>query len=154
MIDLCKGHLQKEVLVINRPGFAKALGCGLNWLVLHWQTEYIFEGIADFAQSALNTTVQGQWTEIEVMLGMHRMASSAMVAGREVNWQSTEQAACSSLPQCAAWIKALTVYVKANSGGTEGNLLHELAMYHKSFGTSDKGLCGRWAASSFSRSAP
>ncbi len=133
------GNLNKQELVINRKAFGEALDKGLNWLVLHWQVMYVFPDLADFVQSALNTTVQGHQTEIEVMLNMHRMASKAIAAGLEVEWKAIEESACASLPHCASWISALTAYVRANAGGDGGELLRELALYAKSFGTSEKG---------------
>ena len=132
--------LSMELLKHGRPVFAEAVDKGLVWLVLHWQVPYVSPMFADVPQRMLNTTVQGKQGEIEVMMNLHTMAARQLAAGKEaIDWKTVESAACASLPQCAGWIGALTAYVKVNAGGTNGELLKELAAFAKSVGASDRG---------------
>ena len=95
------GRLNAELLCVNRPLFKEALG-GLRWKVFHWQAPWVWPGLADFAQGALNTVVQGEQTEIELCLKLHRLAQGMTDSGREVDWASIENQACTSMPTCAA----------------------------------------------------
>ena len=133
------GNLNPEQLSINRPLFAEALRKGLNYRMLHWQVPYIFPEFVEFAQSALNTKVRTGQSEIEILLVLHQLASPATARGEKVNWPRIEAQACKSMPACKAWIGSLRAYVAANSGGTEGQLLKELAQFAKTFGSGETG---------------
>ena len=136
------GHLDPDKIVIGRPAFKEALKTGMRFLVFHWQAAYIWPGLPDFAQQALNTTVQGQQSEVEVMLRLHKLASACVKAGTEINWSSIERMATQSMPFCAGWISALSTYVSKNAGGESGELMVELATYAKSkiTGSADSGV--------------
>ena len=134
-----EGNLNPEHLSIDRPLFAEALRKGLKYRMLRWQVPYVWPDFVEFAQSALNTKVRGGQSEIEILLVLHQLASAATARGEEVQWAKIEAQACKSMPACRAWISALSSYVSANSGGTEGQLLKELAHYAKTFGSGEKG---------------
>ena len=56
-------------------------------------------------------------------------------ARQTIDWQSIERDACSSMPHCASWIGWLSLFIRMHAG----ELLGELAMYAKRFGTSERG---------------
>ena len=134
-----KGKLCPEKLSIGRPLFAEALKDGLKYRMIHWQAPYIFPDLVEFAQSALNTEVRGGQSEIEILLVLHQLAHAATSRGEQISWPKIEEQACKSMPQCKPWIAALSSYVSVNAGGTEGQLLKELAQYAKAFGSGEKG---------------
>ena len=137
--DKATGTLNADLLKIGRPGFAEALAKGLKYRMFHWQAPIVFPELVDFAQSSLNTTVSGEQTEIEILLRLHQLAAATAARGQEISWRALEEQACSSMPQCASWIKSLSAYVDANSGGDSGKLLHDLALFAKAFGTTEQG---------------
>ena len=107
--------------------------------MLHWQVPYIFQKIVEFAQPALNTEVRGGQSEIEILLVLHQLANATTNRGEEISWPSIEAQACKSMPQCKAWIGALSSYIAVSSGGAEGQLLTELAEYAKVYGSNETG---------------
>ena len=130
-----RGCLSSEKMCIGRPAFEDALQKGLHFLIWHWQAPYIWPAFADFAQEALNTVVQGDQSEVEVMLRLHKLAAAMTRAGKEINWPALEKAATQSMPGCAPWISALSMYVAKNAGGEQGELMIELGQYAKAFGS-------------------
>ena len=133
------GNLCPEKLSIGRPPFADAMKYGLKYRMIHWQASYIFEGLVEFAQSALNTEVRQGQSEIEILLVLQKLANAATNRGEPISWPAIEEQACKSMPQCRPWINALSAYVSMNAGGADGQLLKELAQYSKAFGSGEKG---------------
>ena len=124
------GFFSPDKMIVNRPLFKDALNKGLRFLCFHWQCRYIWQQLPDFAQGALNTSVQGDQSEVEGMLKIHMLA--ATTPRREdgaVDWKQVERVAVQSMPFWASWAPALCKYVAANAGGEDGALLKELALY-------------------------
>ena len=131
------GNLNAEQLSVNRPAFKEALEKGLKWTVLHWQAPHVWPELLPLVQAALNVQAHGDITEVEVMLGMHRQAAEAEMAGKQPDWKAVQKAAAQNLPTCATYIEVLANYVKKNSGA--GALLHDLSSFQEAFGCGEKG---------------
>ena len=119
--------MNAEQLSVNRPAFKEALEKGLKWTVLHWQAPHVWPELLPLVQAALNVQAHGKITEVEVMLGMHRQAAKAEIAGFEPDWKAVQKAAAQNLPTCAMYVEVLANYVKKNSGA--GALLHDLSSF-------------------------
>jgi hypothetical protein len=91
------GHLSAEGLSVSRPAFKSALEKGLVFTIFHWQAPIVWEQLPDFAQSSLNVIVAGDQSEIEVMLKIHMMITSAAAqSDGPVDMKAIDQAACKS----------------------------------------------------------
>ena len=128
------GCMDFEKLALQRPAFSEACNLGIKWTVLDWQCPYVWPTLADLIQKALNTEAAGGQSEIEVMLMIHKLATSTPCASDGgPDWAACGRQACRSLPACSGYIDKLVDYVMANSGGDECPLLHNLASFQNAF---------------------
>ena len=132
-------NLCPEKLSIGRPAFAEALKAGLKYRMIHWQGPYIWPGLVEFAQSALNTEVRQGQPELEILMVMQQLANATTNRGESISWPTIEEQACKSMPPCKPWISSLSAYLAMNAGGANGQLLTELAQFAKAFGSGEKG---------------
>ena len=133
------GHLNMDLLTVNRPAFKDALTDGLKWLVIADCVDEALPKLAGFIEKSLNTKAQQDKSEIEVMLEMFDMAQSSLAKKTNPDWSQIIESCKHSLPSCSAYLDVIAQYVKTNAGGIQGNLLQELNEFFKVFGCSDTG---------------
>ncbi len=130
-----QGRLDPEALSAGRPAFKDALAKGLKWLVIHWRAAFIFEGIAEFWQGALNIKVGNRPSEIEIMMYIGNSIKAHAAAGSDpIPYAQIESSAAANKPPCGPWIKHLSKYVQL----VPLDMLSELADFAKAFACESK----------------
>ena len=81
------------------------------------------------------------------MLNIYSKPSAMERAGQTIDWRSIKTIACSTIPHCASWIGSLSSFIRTHGG----ELLGELAMYAKSFGTSERGTVWTFGSEFFAQ---
>ena len=135
----CVAHLQdangcynQEDMFVERAEFKKAVCEGMPWFVMHHLCPKVWPLLPDIIQKALNTDAKGIQGEIEQALAMHTKYMQLIASGvvdKDIDWASIVADARASIPSCSPWMASIAGYVRANAGGSQAALLHDLAKF-------------------------
>ena len=122
------GHLNREVICLNRKGLKLAIERGLNWFVLSHAIVNEFPDIIDMVQKAMNTRAHESQSEFEVLLSIYGYANVP-----QPDWDSIQRSAGFSNPPCKAWLGELCKFVREHGG--DKKILEDLNSFSRTLGS-------------------
>jgi hypothetical protein len=129
------GRMSITKLQARDPEYGKAVTRGLFWKVLNWTVRARYPKAMSILQAARNVSgqIQRKENEMQGLLRLHGMASSAQAAGREPDWKTIKRAVLRSRPPFAERLDDMISFLATRSGGVDGTYLHFLAAFHRQF---------------------
>ena len=126
------GKLSIDTITTSDEAFREMIEHGWTWLVVPFQLDQQFDGLADLAQSALNVSnsIAAPSSELEICMQIANFASMAECP----DWDACMEAATVGAPPCKAWAHAMCRYVQRFGGGTGAPMVRFLDSFSKVFG--------------------
>jgi hypothetical protein len=127
------GHMSVTKLAVRDPAMAEVVASGLHWKVIKWQVRFLYPTAINFIQSARNiaSTMFRQESEIQGLLRLHQMSSTAQRAGLDIPWAVIKKSILRSRPPYSGSLEEMVLFIVARSGGIKGNFLLYLAAFYR-----------------------
>jgi hypothetical protein len=129
------GRMSVTKLGARDPEYAAAVTRGLHWKVLRWPVRQKYPKALSILQSARNVSgqIQRKESEMQGLLRLHGMASTAQAAGKEPDWCGIKRAVLRSRPPFSDRLDDMISFLATRSGGVGGSFLQFLAAFHRQF---------------------
>ena len=117
------GKLSKGLIGETDPRFARAVGRGLYWKVLHHSVRAKYPDILPILIAAYNVygSVQTKQSEVQGLMQMYKMSRQIALCGKEPDWEHIKNAVLKSQPPFADDIDFLAQFVICKAGRSDQN---------------------------------
>ena len=127
------GRYSVDVISRRDAEFAKAVREGIPWLVYSWKVRLLYPRVPDLISNARNSRNRSgsKESEMQVMLRLHQLARAHTDQTRAVPWADIVNVVLKTRPPCAKKVDALVTFLIGKSGGTAGQHLKYLSVFHR-----------------------